>query len=102
MESRITVARTSLQDIQDRQVYVKINGEEFATLMYGQTATGAVEPEHYSLRVDNTWNKKTIGFELAPGAHAKFLTINQMGRFSWFIAAFFGIGPIYVSIERAA
>ncbi len=102
MESQITVARTSPLDIRDRQVIVKLNGEEFATLMYGQTATGAVEPGRYQMRLDNTWNKTTVEFDLAPGEHARFLTINRMGRFTWFIAAFFGIGPIYVSVEREA
>lgn len=99
MEAYLTVPRTSPQDIQDRQIIVKLDGEEFATLMYGQTASGRVAAGLHRLRVDNTWNKKTVEFELAPGEHARFRTINREGRLTWFFAGF-GIDPIYVSIMR--
>ncbi len=101
METQVTIIRTSPQDIRDRQIIVKLDGEEFATLMYGQTATGLVAPGRHQLRVDNTWNKRTLQFELAPGEHARFRAINREGRLTWLLAGF-GIGPIYVSVEREA
>jgi hypothetical protein len=99
-ESKVTVARTSPDDVKQRQVILKLNGEPFATLMYGKTATKSVEPGHHTLRADNTWNKKTIEFDLAPGEHTKFRVVNRAGRFTWWLVAALGAGPMYVSIER--
>lgn len=99
IKSYVTVTRTSPEDLQDRQVIVTIDDRPFATLMYGKTATREVAPGLHSLRVDNTWNKQTIRFNLAPGEHLRFRTINRSGRFTSFLASF-GAGPIYVSVER--
>jgi|SRR6266403_828541 hypothetical protein len=99
-ESQVTVTRASPEDVQQRQIIVKLDDEPFATLMYGRRATRSVPPGHHVLRVDNTWNKKTIEFDLAPGEHAKFKTISRAGRFTWFLVAALGAGPMYVSVER--
>jgi len=45
MESRLTVSRKSPDDVKQRQVIVKLDGE---------TASRAVEPGPYRLRFDNT------------------------------------------------
>jgi len=42
MESQITVSRTSPDDVQLRQIIVKLNGERIAELMYGQSVTRAM------------------------------------------------------------
>lgn len=99
-ESSITVSRTSPEDAKQRQVIVKLDGEHLAELLYGQKVNKKVSPGHHRLRVDNTWNWKTMEFDLAPGEHANFLTVSRLGRFTWFLAAAFGAGPIYVSLER--
>ena len=101
MEARITVTRTSPEDIQDRQVIVTLDDQRFAMLLYGKSATHVVAPGLHTLRVDNTWNKQMIRFSIAAGEHLRFRTINRAGRFTSFLASF-GAGPIYVSIEREA
>jgi len=98
-ESHITVARTSPQDAQDRHVIVTLDDKEFATLKYGASATQAIAPGRHSLGIANTWNTATIAFDLAPGEHAKFITINRAGRMTWVLGALGG-GPLYCSIER--
>jgi len=52
------------------------------------------------LRVDNTWNWKTVELDVAAGDHLKFQTTSRAGRFSWFLVSMLGAGPIYVSIKR--
>ena len=99
-KSRITVSRTSPDDVQQRQIIVELDGQPFSTLMYGQSASAAAAPGHHVLRVDNTWNKRELSFDLAPGEHAKFRTVSRPGRLSWFLVAMFGFGPMYVSVER--
>ena len=98
-EAQITIRRTSPDDIQLRQIIVKLDGKPVAELMYGDTATIPVTPGRHRLRVDNTWNWKTLDLDVAPGNHLKFLTINRPGRFTWFLVGTLGAGPMYVSIQ---
>lgn len=100
MESRITITRKSPEDAQNRQVIVTLNGEDFATLMYGKSASGAVKPGQYTLQVNNTWKKKSIHFNVAPGEHVKFRTINHAARGTGFFGALISALPMDVSIER--
>jgi len=99
-EARLTIARTSPEDLKQRQVIIKLDGEWMADLMYDHTITRAIEPGHHHLRVDNTWNKKNIEFDAAAGEDVKFRVVNRAGRFTWFLVASLGAGPMYVSIER--
>jgi hypothetical protein len=98
-ESQITIRRTSPEDVQLRQIIVKLDGQRVAELMYGGTVTIPVTPGHHKLRVDNTWNWKTLDLDLAPGDHLKFQTISRTGRFTWFLVGTLGAGPMYVSIQ---
>jgi len=96
----ITVSRTSERDVKQRQIIVEVDGERVAELMFGKTVTRRVLPGRHSVRVDNTWNRKTIEFDLASGEHAKFQTLSRVGRFTWFLVSVLGAGPMYVSLER--
>jgi hypothetical protein len=97
--AQITIRRTSPDDIQLRQIIVKLDGKPVAELTYGDTVTIPVTPGGHRLRIDNTWNWKTLELDVAPGDHLKFLTINRPGRFTWFLVGTLGAGPMYVSIQ---
>jgi hypothetical protein len=99
-EAQITIRRTSSDDIQLRQIVVKLDGKRVVDeLMYGDTVTIPVTPGRHRLRVDNTWNWKTLDLDVAPGDHLKFLTVNRAGRFTWFLVGTLGAGPMYVSVH---
>jgi len=98
--SRITISRTAPDDIQQRQIVVKLDGKRLGELMYGETISREVEPGRHRLQVDNTWNWKNVDFHLAPGEHAQFVTVSRGGRFTWFLVGTIGVGPMYVSVER--
>jgi hypothetical protein len=98
-EAQITVRRTSPEDVQLRQVIVKLDGQSVAELLYGNSVTIPVTPGRHKLRVDNTWNWKTLDLHIAPGVHLKFQTISRAGRFTWFLVGTLGAGPMYVSIH---
>lgn len=100
MASRVTIDRTSPGDVKLRQVIVKLDSEPFATLLYGETATREVPPGSHRLHCDNTWVWKNIDFKLAEGEHAKFRVINRAGRFTWWMVALLGAGPMYLTIQR--
>jgi hypothetical protein len=101
-ETRLTISRTSPDDVKQRQVIVKLDGDWIGDLMHGKTMSRKIKPGRHSLRVDNTWNKKTIEFDAAPGEHVKFRTVSRAGKFTWFLVAALGAGPMYVSIEPEA
>ena len=98
--ARIVLKRTSPEDVKQRQVIVKLDGEHIGNLMFGRSMTREIEPGHHTLRVDNTWNKRTIEFDVAEGADAVFHVTNRVGRFTWLLVSALGAGPMYVSIER--
>ena|ERR1700676_2544989 len=102
MAARLTVSRTSSNDVQQRQVIVKLDGEPFAVLLYGQTATREIPSGSHRLRFDNTWVKKTVEFKAADDEEVKYNVINRPGRFTWWMVAVLGAGPMYLTVERAA
>jgi hypothetical protein len=102
MASHLTVSRTSSADVQQRQVIVKLDGEPFAILLYGQTVTREIPPGAHRLKFDNTWVKKTVEFKAADGEDVKFHVINRAGRFTWWMVAVLGAGPMYLTVEQVA
>ena len=99
-QARLTVSRISADDVKQRQVIVKLDGEWIGDLLHGKRLSRAIAPGHHSVRVDNTWNKKTFEFDARPGEHIQLSTVNRAGRFTWFLVAAIGAGPMYVSISR--
>ena len=99
-QGTITVRRKSPDDVQQRQIIVKLDGENVGELFYGDTISIPATAGRHRLRVDNTWNWKTLDLDVAAGDHLKFQTKSRAGRFSWFLVSLFGAGPIYVSIQR--
>ena len=96
--AQITIRRNSPDDVQIREVIIKLDGNRAAELLYGDTVTIPVTPGHHRLRVDNTWNWKTLEIDVTPGEHLRFLTVNRAGRLTWFLIGTLGAGPMYVSI----
>ena len=99
-QASITIRRKSPEDVQQRQIIVKLDGESVGELYYGDTISIPATAGHHRLRVDNTWNWKTVELDLAAGEHLKFQAMSRAGRFTWFLVSMLGAGPIYVSIER--
>ena len=96
----LTITRTSSDELQQREVIAALDGEEIARLMDGESVTREISPGHHRLLVDNTWNRKTVQFDAAPGEHPKFFVTNRTGSLSQFLKFTFGGGPTYVEIQR--
>jgi hypothetical protein len=102
MASRLTISRNSSADVQQRQVIVKLDGEPFSILLYGQTVTREIPSGSHKLRFDNTWVKKTVQFSSADDEDVEYTVINRAGRFTWWMVAVLGAGPMYLSVERSS
>lgn len=100
MDARITISRNDPADVQVRQMIVKLDGEPFATLLYGETATKPVPPGRHRINVDNTWAWKTVEFSLEAGEERKYRIINRAGRFTWWLVGLLGAGPMYVTVVK--
>src|SRR6476660_252372 len=100
MPATISIDRNSPEDAQQREIIVKLDGEQIAELTYGLSITKEISAGPHTLVVDNTWNKKSVQFTAADGDSIRFLAKNKSSRFSEFLLMIFGAGPLRVSVER--
>jgi hypothetical protein len=98
--ARLTVERTSPQDVGTRQVVLSLDGEPLATLLFGQQATRDIAPGRHRLRAHNTLVWKTVEFDAAADEQVRFCTVNRAGLGSMALVALLGVGPLYVTLER--
>jgi hypothetical protein len=70
--------------------------------MFGEEVIQDVEAGRHHLRVSNTLFWKTVDFDVKPGEHVRFDTINRAGRLSYAMLGFLGVGPLYLTVRRAA
>lgn len=96
----VTITRTSPADFQMRQLEVSLDGRRVGTLLWGDSLICHPEPGPHTLRVHNTLVWKTVQFTLAPGEQAFFEAVNRTGRGTLVMTVLFGIGPLYVTVNR--
>jgi len=97
---RITVSRTSEDDVRIRQLEVSIDGEPAGTLMFGESLSRELEPGRHRLRVHNTLVWRTVDFELHAGEHVHFRAVNRAGFGTYSMVTLLGAGPLYVTLRR--
>ena len=100
MPATLTVNRNSLEDAQQREIKLYLDGEQIAELMYGQSVTKEIAAGPHTLLVDNTWNKQSGEFTAEDGESVCFVAKNHSSRFSEFLLMIFGAGPLRVSLNR--
>jgi hypothetical protein len=96
----VTITRTSQADFGSRQLEVSIDGEHVATLLWGDSVTRQLSPGRHRVRVHNTLVWKTLELTLAPEEQVFYEAINKTGPGTILLTLLFGIGPLYVSLER--
>lgn len=96
----MTVERSGADDVRTRQVVVSVDGEQMATLLFGERTSREIASGHHRLRAHNTLVWKTVEFDAAPNEHVRFRVVNRAGRGSMTLVALLGVGPLFVTIER--
>jgi hypothetical protein len=99
-QGRITITRRDPRDVRDRQIVASLDGQPFATLLYGGEITREVPSGPHRLRAHNTLFWKTLTVELEPGEHARFSVVNRAGTGSLSLLGLLGVGPLYLTFER--
>jgi hypothetical protein len=97
---KITVARMSPEDMQERELYVAVDGHRRGILRYGDSLTVPVGAGHHKLRVHNTISRKYAEFDITDGEQVCFRAANVRGKGFAMLAMFFGIAPMYTVLER--
>lgn len=96
----LTVSRTHPADVRQRQVYVSLDGEPVATLLYGQSVERSIAPGEHTLRFNNTLVWKTVRFDVASSEHVRFVFANRPGRWTLGFLSLIGVAPLFLTIER--
>jgi sarcosine oxidase gamma subunit len=96
----LTVSRTAPNDVRVRQIYISIDGQSVAELLYGQSFSTDLAPGSHRLRANNTLVWTTVDLDLKPGEHARFNVVNRPGFGTFTMLTLLGGGPIYLTFER--
>jgi hypothetical protein len=98
--ARLVVARVLPIDVAQRQVYVSLDDERIATLLFGERVERDIAPGPHRLRLNNTLVWKTVAFDAQPGETVEFHFANRSGRFALPFLAVMGVAPLYLTVER--
>lgn len=86
--------------MQERELYVSVDGGPNSILTYGDSVTIPLTPGHHHLRVHNTISRRRAEFDVAPGDQVRFSAANVRGKGFALLAVFFGIAPMHTVLER--
>ena len=86
--------------MQERELYVSVDGGPNAILRFGDSVTIPIAQGPHQLRVHNTLSRRRAEFEAAPGEHVRFSAANVKGKGFEIMAVFFGIAPMHTVLER--
>ena len=98
--ARVTVSRNLDIDVRQRQIYLSLDGQPWATLLFGQTATREIPPGAHTVRANNTLVWKTLEFVAQAGEHVEFDLANRPPRGFIGVMALLGVGPLMMTFER--
>ena len=96
----LATRRTAADDVQDRQVYLSVDGEEWVTLRYGSEVARELAPGPHTLKANNTLVRKSVSFDVRPGEHVRFQCINRAHWSGMLFMAFLGAAVLTVRLER--
>lgn len=96
----LTVRRTARDDVQDRQVYLSLDGQDWTTLYYGKEASIEIAPGRHTLKANNTLVRRSVEFEVRAGEHVRFQCVNAAHWTSMLFMAFLGAAILTVRLER--
>ena len=96
----ITVRRSAVDDVQDRQVYMSFDGEEWGTLYYGHELTREVAPGRHTIKANNTLVRRSVTFDVKAGEHVRYQCINKAHWTAMLFMAFLGAAVLTVKLVR--
>jgi hypothetical protein len=96
----VTFSRQHPKDCGQRQVFVKLDGQERITLNFGDTVTLDVMPGAHHIRVHNTLFWKNVNFSIEPGERLEFLIINSERWWTAGMVGILGSAPLFLTVKQ--
>lgn len=99
--AQLVVTRDHPQDIQDRPVYLWIDGEKWTgVLRYGATFTRELPPGRHTLKAHNTLFGTTVEFDAAAGEPVRFRCENGLTGGGMVMVLMMGVAYLRVRLTR--
>jgi hypothetical protein len=97
----LMIVRDHPQDIQDRPVYLWIDGEKWdRVLKYGTTFTRELAPGHHTIKAHNTLFSHTVEFDAAPGETVRYRCENGLTGGGAMMILMMGVAYLRVRLSR--
>lgn len=95
------ITRDHPQDVQDRPVYLWIDGEKWeGVLKYGKVFTSEIAPGPHLIKVHNTLFSHTVEFDAAPGETVRFRAENGLTPGGIVMVLMLGVAYLRVRLVR--
>jgi hypothetical protein len=99
-DTAIVIRRNDPSDVQDRQIYVWVDGEALGKIRYGDEISCRIEPGTHTVRVFNTLMSQTITVEAAPGQQVRVQCGTGMPAAGWLMMIFLHVTFLRVWVSR--
>jgi hypothetical protein len=99
--AQLLIVRDHPQDIQDRPVYLWIDGEKWdGVLRYGRTFTRELAPGHHKIKANNTLFSHKVEFDAAPGETIRYRCENGFTGGGMIMVLMTGVACLRVRLTR--
>ena len=99
--ARLVITRDHPQDIQDRPVYLWIDGEKWdGVLKYGTTFTRDLAPGAHQVRANNTLFSHKVEFEAKAGETVRYRCENGLTGGGMIMVLMMGVAYLRVRLIR--
>jgi hypothetical protein len=99
--ARLVITRDHPQDIQDRPVYLWIDGVKWdRALKYGATFTRDVPPGRHTVKANNTLFSHTVEFDAKPGETIRYRCENGLTGGGMIMVLMMGVAYLRVRLNR--
>jgi len=97
----LVITRDYPQDIQDRPVYLWVDGEKWdGVLRYGATFTRELPPGHHTIKVHNTLFGQTVEFDGEAGETVRYRCENGLTGGGMVMVLMMGAAYLRVRLKR--
>jgi hypothetical protein len=101
MSATLTIVRDHPQDVQDRPVYLWVDGQKWdGILRYGKTFSQTLPPGKHRIKAHNTLFGHTIDLDVAPGEDVRLRCSNGLTGGGMVMVLMLGVAYLRVKLER--
>jgi len=98
---RLEITRDHPQDIQDRPVYLWVDGKKWdGVLRYGKTFTRELPPGPHKVTAHNTLFGQTVEFDAGPGQTVRYRCENGLTGGGMVMVLMMGVAYLRVRLTR--